>query len=71
VFTELAWSGKIAGLMNRDIEITVSAENSEAGNFAQNLVLDTAKIRRELGYEEPYMVERHLLEMINSQRSDL
>jgi nucleoside-diphosphate-sugar epimerase len=54
VFTELAWSGKIAGLMNRNAKITVSEKDSKAGNFTQSLVLDTAKIRRELGCEEPY-----------------
>jgi nucleoside-diphosphate-sugar epimerase len=67
VFTELEWCGKIARLLNRDAKIAVSAENSEAGNFAQSLAMDTAKIRRELGYEERHAVERHLLEMISGQ----
>ncbi|MDR2456568.1 MAG: NAD-dependent epimerase/dehydratase family protein [Deltaproteobacteria bacterium] len=64
VYTELEWSRIIAALMSLDVPITVSAENSQTLNYAQNLVLDTAKIRRELGYVEPFSPESHLLEMI-------
>jgi nucleoside-diphosphate-sugar epimerase len=64
VFTEAEWCGKIAALLNRNVKITVASENSETGNCAQSLVLDTDKIRRELGYTERHTAEEHLLEMI-------
>jgi nucleoside-diphosphate-sugar epimerase len=69
VFTELEWCGKIAELSDRDAEVTVSEENPEAGNFAQHLVMDTSKIRRELGYEERHTAEWHLLEMITKEQA--
>jgi hypothetical protein len=53
--------------LKQDVKITVSPENPEAGNFAQHLVLDATKIRRELRYEEQHTAEWHLLEMLYSQ----
>jgi nucleoside-diphosphate-sugar epimerase len=72
VFTELEWSNKITRLLNQNGEITVAADYAEVGNFSQHLILDTAKIRRNVGYEEQHTAEEHLLEIIKGlQFSDI
>jgi nucleoside-diphosphate-sugar epimerase len=64
-FAESEWSAKIWALLNHNPKIILIDEKSNTANFAQHLILDTTKIRRELGYDEQHTAEQHLAEMID------
>ncbi|MDR1656398.1 MAG: hypothetical protein LBT47_02425 [Deltaproteobacteria bacterium] len=63
IFTQAQCCELIAGLLNRKIKITITTEKSETVNYAQNLVLDSAKIRRQLGYTELHPAFHHWLNL--------
>lgn len=69
VFSELDWARKIAGLMNWNGEIVVTDKDHgfevvRALNLDQHLIIETSKIRNELGYQEIVPVETALLRTI-------
>jgi nucleoside-diphosphate-sugar epimerase len=63
---EWEWYKCIAKLMEWDGEISVNQEVIPQGdtNLAQNLVVDTSKIRNQLGYKEIIPIEQGLLNTI-------
>jgi nucleoside-diphosphate-sugar epimerase len=65
VFTEAQWCGKVAALLDMDVRTAAGPESPTKLNYAQPLVLDTAKIRRELGYTELCTAEEHLRAMLD------
>ena len=62
-FNELEWARKIAGEMRWDGEFIVLPEERtprhllQPGNHAQHWTASSARIRRELGYEEPVAIK--------------
>jgi nucleoside-diphosphate-sugar epimerase len=61
ILTELEWHEKIAKLLHWQGTITLSANNTEDGNFAQDLILDTTKIKAATGYSDLYTSEQELM----------
>jgi hypothetical protein len=51
------------------VRIAAEPENSAKANYVQPFVLDTAKVRRELGYTEMHSAEDQLLEMLDMGNS--
>jgi len=64
VFTEIEWYDKIARLIHWKGRIIAASSVSTAFNFDQQLILDTSKIRRELGFVEICHAEEQLKEII-------
>jgi len=70
-FSELEWARKIAAEMQWKGEcVTLPAERTPAhllrpGNAAQHWTASSARIRRELGYQEPVAIEQAIRETIN------
>ncbi|WP_246258821.1 NAD-dependent epimerase/dehydratase family protein [Kroppenstedtia pulmonis] len=76
VFSELEWNQKIAKLMNWNGEFVVSSEGHgfdlvKAVNFDQHLVVDSTKIRNELGFAEIVPLEEGLLKTIQWELSGI
>jgi len=69
-FSELEWARKIADQMHWKGEfVTLPAERTPAhllrpGNAAQHWTASSARIRRELGYKEPVVIEQAIRETI-------
>ncbi len=75
-FTELEWSRQIAKLMNWHGEIHINPDSITTGfssglNLEQPLVLDTAKIRTKLGYDEVISFEEGLMRTIHWEQNAL
>lgn len=54
------WAQRLAAQMHWDGEVVPQDAGTPGLNLQQHFVLDTTKIRRELGYEEPYSLEEGL-----------
>jgi nucleoside-diphosphate-sugar epimerase len=67
-FTELEWYHKITKPLNWNGKIRVTQEESSDYNHKQHLVMDTSKIRHELGFDEIYTAEKHLCEIVRSMK---
>ena len=69
VFSELEWNQIIAKLMNWNGEFVITYEDKgyelvKAANLDQHLVVDSTKIRKELGFTETISLETGLLNTI-------
>lgn len=64
--TELEWYQQIAKLMEweGDIVVSQSSPSLDGLNLNQDLVLDTSKIRKQLGYKERFSTQEGLLDTI-------
>jgi nucleoside-diphosphate-sugar epimerase len=75
-FSELDWARKIAGEMGWDGEFVVlPVERTprhllKPGNAGQDWTASSARIRRELGYEEPVAIEEAVRRTIRWQREN-
>jgi len=75
-FSELEWAKKIAGEMRWEGKfVTLLAERTpphlmKLGNAAQHWTASSARIRRELGYEEPIAIEEAIRRTIQWEREN-
>jgi nucleoside-diphosphate-sugar epimerase len=75
-FSELEWARKIASQMQWEGEFVVlSVEHTprhllKPGNAAQHWTASSARIRRELGYEEPVAIEEAIRRTISWEREN-
>ncbi|MDR2781645.1 MAG: NAD-dependent epimerase/dehydratase family protein [Holosporaceae bacterium] len=67
-FTELEWYHKFAYSLNWNGKIKVTQEDNSDYNYDQHLIMDTSKIRFELGFEEIYTAEEHLHEIVKNMK---
>jgi nucleoside-diphosphate-sugar epimerase len=69
IFSELEWNQIIGKLMNWNGEFLITHEDNgselvKAANLDQHLVVDSTKIRKELGFTETISLETGLLNTI-------
>lgn len=66
VLTELEWYQQIAKLMKLEVDIVISQVSPSSGGFnlSQDLIVDTSKIRKQLGYRELFSIQEGLLDTI-------
>jgi nucleoside-diphosphate-sugar epimerase len=71
--SEREWYERIAKLMEWDGEISVNQEAPPQGdaNLAQDFIMDSSKIRRQLGYEDSTPIEQGLLNTIRWEIDDM